>query len=82
MSLNMKKEIRKEIAELKRAILKNTDDKGRAYGDSISLGKAALKEFKKQKALIERERIRVTRGCDRQISKVAKRILVLQGRLS
>lgn len=82
MSLNMKKEIRQEIGILKRAIKKIIDDKQRAYTDRLSLDRAALKEFKKKRAMIVRESVRVAKRCERQISKAAKRILILEGRLS
>jgi hypothetical protein len=71
MSLNMKKEIRKELRELKKKI--NADHRALDGDISVQL---------KIKILAEREIARLEKIRKRQWTKTNRRILVLQGRLS
>ena len=78
MQLNMKKEIRAEIKTLRRAA-------NQVHRDRLASERFAKKEIighERAIAAIQRASLRAGRGCDKAQQKIAKRILILEGRLS
>ena len=71
MSLNMKKEIRRELGELKRAEKIIIRDSNKEIG-----------ALEKQRRQIGRQMTRVDLRAERSLAKINRRRLVLEGRLS
>lgn len=78
MPLNMKKEIRAEIRSLKAAANK-------VHRDRLAAERSARKEIighERAITALQRAGLRASRGCDKAQQKIARRVLILEGRLA
>ena len=82
MSLNMKKEIRAELRILRKAFNKVIADKVAHYKALTRLDQAAIRVCKKTRKSIRREFVNTQRVTDKSLSKISRRIAILNGRLA
>ena len=78
----MKSEIRRELRILKKMQAKVSRDRSNARQSLINLEAAALKICKQTRAQIAREIGSVNRRAGRELTKIDRRVAILNGRLS